>query len=126
NPPATHGPRSPPLSRPSYLSNRDLFFSRRQIRSCSIPQTAASLPGVLIKLNATVKTIAGIDCPITSGFAFRQRIPCAAISYRRNFRSRLGADAENPVAGRRDDDISYWQPAGLDTVDRRDGERDVL
>src|SRR4029453_17951016 len=43
-----------------------------------------------------------------------------------NFRPRFGADPENSVAGWRDNDIGYWQPAGLDAVDRRDGECDVL
>ena len=75
NPPATHWPRAPTLTRPSDLSYRDLFFSCCQIGPRSIPQTTLSFPGVLVKLDAAVKTVTGVDGPITSRFALRQRVP---------------------------------------------------
>ena len=95
--PATHGPRTPTLTGPSDLSNRDLLFTCCQICPRSIPQTTVSFPGVLIKLHAAVKTVAGIDGPVAARFTSGERVPGAAITHRGHFRTRLGAHPQHPV-----------------------------
>jgi hypothetical protein len=114
------------LTCPSDFSNRDLFFSGCQIGSVSIPQTAVPLPGVLVKLNATVETVAGVDGPITSGFTPGKGVPGTSVGDFRNFCTGLHTHPQNRVSSRDDDDIGYWHPAGFDTVDPSYSKRHVL
>ena len=53
------------------------------------------LPCVLIKLHAAVETVAGIDGPITSRFATRQRVPGSSIGHRRHLGARFRAHPEH-------------------------------
>ena len=107
-----HGPRTPTLTGPSDLSNRDLLFTCCQICPRSIPQTAVSLPGVFDQLHTAEEPVAGIDRPVATRFTLGQRIPRGAITHRRHFRAQLGAHPQHTVDGRRNDDIGYWQSSG--------------
>ena len=124
--PATHGPRTPTLTRPRNISNRNLLFTCCQICPRSIPQTAVSFPGALIELHAAVETVAGIDGPVAARFTSGERVPGAAIAHRGHFRTRLRAYPQHPVGGRGDNDIGYWQSSGFDPVDLSDGKCYVL
>ena len=126
-PSTTRRPRTPTLTRPSYLSNRDLFFSRCQICPLSIPQTTVVAPRCFGQIGRHRKNplpVLMAQLPPASHRESASQV--AAVAHRRHLGAGLGADPQHAVTGRNDDDIGYWQSARLHPVDRRDGKRYVL
>jgi hypothetical protein len=80
----------------------------------------------LIKLDTSVKTVAGVDGPITSSFAPGKCVPDTSVGDLRNLCTRLDADPENAVASWDDHDIGYWHSPSFDAVHFGDGKCDVL
>src|SRR5262249_36171629 len=123
---AAHGPGAPALALPGYLGDGDLLLAGREVRARREPQPAVALPGALIELHTAVIPVTGVDRPVAAGLAARDGIPDAPVADGGHVGAGLGAHPHHRLAGRCDHRIGDGQPAGLDTVDRRHGERHVL
>lgn len=66
----------PALLLEDLLSNPDLFLLAVLIRSA---RTAEAVPGLLGELQSAVVSVAGVDVPVSAGFAFGDLVPDALL-----------------------------------------------
>src|SRR5277367_6063707 len=76
---AAHRPGAPALTGLRHLGDGDLLFPRRHVGTRREPQAAVALPGVLVELHTAVIPVTGVDRPVSTSLATRDRVPDLAV-----------------------------------------------